>query len=238
MNGNYPSGSQFGAESDIQKYIKDALDSGASREEIEKVLLESGWTKEKINEAFLNLSSEPYQQSQPQQGQPFQQQQPASQAPPYGGYVQQPQFQGYPQQAGMNVYRSYAGFWIRFAAFLLDSLLFFVVGIILSVILTILSAKMEGKLVNVFGNLLTLIIGWLYYALMESSSKQASLGKKVCGLKVTDLNGQRISFARATARHFAKFLSVIFLIGFIMIGFDEKKQGLHDKIAGTLVLQE
>ena len=71
---------------------------------------------------------------------------------------------------------------------------------------------------------------------MESSSYQATIGKMICGLRVTDLNGNRISFERATGRYFAKFLSVMFFgFGFIMAGFTERKQGLHDLLAGTLV---
>ena len=77
---------------------------------------------------------------------------------------------------------------------------------------------------------------WIYEAGLESSSKQATLGKMAMGLKVTDLVGRRISFARATGRHFAKILSgMILLIGYIMAGFTERKQALHDMIAGTLV---
>ena len=84
--------------------------------------------------------------------------------------------------------------------------------------------------------LLKLGANWIYEALMESSSYQATLGKMVFGMKVTDLYGNRISFARATGRHFAKILSLVILcIGFIMVGLTERKQGLHDMIAGTLV---
>ena len=77
---------------------------------------------------------------------------------------------------------------------------------------------------------------WLYEAFMLSSPYQATLGKMIFGMKVTDLNGNRISFGRATGRHFAKWLSGMILgIGFIMVGFTERKQGLHDMLAGTLV---
>ena len=82
----------------------------------------------------------------------------------------------------------------------------------------------------------TVFGSWLYEAFMESSSYQATLGKMIFGMKVTDLNGNRISFERATGRHFAKWLSAMVLfIGYIMVGFTERKQGLHDLLAGTLV---
>jgi uncharacterized RDD family membrane protein YckC len=85
--------------------------------------------------------------------------------------------------------------------------------------------------------IIALLFGsWLYEAFMESSSYQATLGKMICGLKVTDIYGNRISFERATGRHFAKWLSGMVLgIGYIMVGFTERKQGLHDLVAGTLV---
>ena len=73
---------------------------------------------------------------------------------------------------------------------------------------------------------------------MESSSRQATLGKMALGLKVSDLKGNRISFARASGRHFAKIVSgMILLIGYIMAGFTNRKQALHDMIAETLVLR-
>jgi len=77
---------------------------------------------------------------------------------------------------------------------------------------------------------------WLYEAFMLSSAYQATLGKMIFGMKVTDIYGNRISFARATGRHFAKWLSgLIMCIGYVMVGFTERKQGLHDLLAGTLV---
>jgi uncharacterized RDD family membrane protein YckC len=88
-------------------------------------------------------------------------------------------------------------------------------------------------------NLLTGLVAWLYWAQMESSPWQATLGKKLLGLKVTDLRGRRISFPRATGRHFAKNISaLILLIGFLMAGFTEKKQTLHDMIARCLVVRK
>ena len=79
---------------------------------------------------------------------------------------------------------------------------------------------------------------WIYEAAMESSAKQATVGKMAMGLKVTNLEGRRISFTRATGRHFAKYISaMILLIGYIMAGFTERKQALHDMIASCLVLR-
>ena len=80
------------------------------------------------------------------------------------------------------------------------------------------------------------MINWLYFTLLESSSWQATLGKKALGLYVTDERWQRLSFGRANGRYWSKLISVLVLgIGFLMVGFTERKQGLHDKIAGTLV---
>jgi uncharacterized RDD family membrane protein YckC len=81
-------------------------------------------------------------------------------------------------------------------------------------------------------------VWWLYDALMTASPQQGTVGKMAFGLKVTDSQGQRISFARATGRHFAKYISMILcFIGFIMAGFTARKQALHDMIADTVVIK-
>jgi uncharacterized RDD family membrane protein YckC len=85
-----------------------------------------------------------------------------------------------------------------------------------------------------------LVLSWLYFAGMESSEHQGTLGKMALGLVVTDMNGLRISFARASGRFFAKIITglVPLYIGYIMAGFTEKKQALHDMIASCLVLRK
>ena len=71
---------------------------------------------------------------------------------------------------------------------------------------------------------------------MESSKFQGTIGKLALGIIVTDMEGNKISFGRATGRYFGKFVSAIILyVGFMMAGFTEKKQGLHDILASTLV---
>jgi uncharacterized RDD family membrane protein YckC len=142
----------------------------------------------------------------------------------------------------------YGGFWIRVAAGFID---WIVIRVVVSPVHLFFGglglAGMMGGFhrswpLAILGGGVTAIAaifgGWLYEAFMESSSYQATLGKMICGMKVTDLSGNRISFERATGRHFAKYLSgLILCIGYIMVGFTERKQGLHDLLAGTLVFR-
>jgi uncharacterized RDD family membrane protein YckC len=110
----------------------------------------------------------------------------------------------------------------------------FVIGFIIGLMF---AGSFESELSILFLVPVILILDWLYFALMESSSKRATLGKMALGIIVTDLEGKRISFGRATGRFFSKILSgIIIYIGFIMVPFTDKKQGLHDMIAGTLVI--
>ena len=138
----------------------------------------------------------------------------------------------------------YAGFWRRLAALLVDSLLFVALGGLL--LWATLGAtgglesatEEEGAAIGLVLQLVSAVALWLYDALMESSSKQATLGKMALGLRVTDLEGNRIGFGKATGRHFGKYISYFILgIGFLMVAWTRQKQGLHDQMAGTLVLK-
>jgi uncharacterized RDD family membrane protein YckC len=139
---------------------------------------------------------------------------------------------------------SYAGFWLRFAAYLIDAILLGLVLVPLGFILGVLLIATDNVnnqdlalLVNMLSNVISLVVDWLYASLLESSPWQATVGKKLIGIRVTDMNGNRIGFGQATGRHFGKILSsLICLIGFIMAAFTEKQQALHDMLAGTLVL--
>jgi uncharacterized RDD family membrane protein YckC len=138
----------------------------------------------------------------------------------------------------------YAGFWLRFAAYLIDSILiglvFVPLGAVLGVMLAASGDNYDSDLMMGLSGLIrvgSILTGWLYASLLESSSWQGTVGKKLTGLRVTDLNGNRISFAKATGRYFGKILSgMICLVGFFMAAFTEKRQALHDQLAGTLVL--
>jgi uncharacterized RDD family membrane protein YckC len=143
---------------------------------------------------------------------------------------------------------AYAGFWRRVAASLLDGFIGSCVGGVLLVIMMIaaggFSASHEGSASAALASLMLLYVffifgGWLYCTLMESSKYQATIGKLALGQRVTDLEGKRITFGRANARFFARILSSMTLgIGYIMAAFTQKKQTLHDMVAGTLVLSQ
>jgi len=140
---------------------------------------------------------------------------------------------------------AYAGFWLRFAAYLIDTLVlgvvFVPVGVVIGVVMAASGSDGTSEsmpLVNMGINGGSIVAGWLYSSLLESSSWQGTVGKKLIGLRVTDLNGYPINFGKATGRYFGKILSsMICLVGFIMVAFTEKHQGLHDQLAGTLVVQ-
>jgi len=151
----------------------------------------------------------------------------------------------------------YAGFWMRLLAFMIDSVVMgigFVLVLIPLIFLTGLGSFLsrfhpdqeldDAGIFFIIGAVflvatLSLVLTWLYHALMESSEWQATVGKRALGLVVTDMAGRRVSFGRSTGRHFGKIITNMIpaLIGYIMAGFTEKKQALHDMMAGCLVLR-
>jgi uncharacterized RDD family membrane protein YckC len=152
----------------------------------------------------------------------------------------------------------YAGFWLRVVAAIIDG---FVLAIPSGLVFFLLMASalpflMRSSdpmtvMITILPRLLMLLViylagSWLYWALMESSARQATLGKMALGLYVTDLAGNRATFGRTSGRFFAgRGISMVpylgglyFLISCIMAGFTEKKQALHDMIANCLVLRK
>ena len=125
----------------------------------------------------------------------------------------------------------YAGFWLW--AWLLDLLIVAVGSFILAGVLALIEPTGGLAFVGIVAG------WWLYFALQESSAAQATVGKRALGIRVTDLNGSRLTFGKATGRFFGKAVTglIPFGIGWIMAGFTERKQALHDMIAGTLVVR-
>jgi uncharacterized RDD family membrane protein YckC len=154
---------------------------------------------------------------------------------------------------------TYAGFWLRFVAYLVDSFILGFVTIALFIpffflmggiaFIESLSRQQHGQMepaqVAALLSLIFTLVGvavvvkWLYFAYLESGEKQGTWGKQMLGLYVTDLSGSRLTFGRASGRFFAKIISgmIPLAIGYIMAGFTERKQALHDMIASCLVLR-
>jgi uncharacterized RDD family membrane protein YckC len=149
----------------------------------------------------------------------------------------------------------FGGFWIRFLAYFIDRIIVGFVAapvyfiIVLPRIIPIINDAQRDRepsvemIMSIVASV-SLFVGlafvgqWLYDALLTSSSWQGTIGKRVLRLKVTDEAGNRIGFGRATGRFFGKILSALILyIGFFMIGFTDHKRGLHDILAGTLVMK-
>jgi len=155
---------------------------------------------------------------------------------------------------------TYAGFWLRLVAYTIDYIIIYVVqSFIFIPVLGLMGISFASKMddmgtmsdaetmgmvasmIAVAGAtaLLTTVIALLYWSLMESSKYQATVGKIALGLKVTDLDGNSLDFVKSLIRNVCKIISgMILFIGYIMAGFTEKKQGLHDIIAGTLVVKK
>lgn len=143
----------------------------------------------------------------------------------------------------------YAGFWLRVCAAFIDALLVgllafiaeFLVGLLMGISVAASGGGEDaGTLVAVVtGAIIGGLLNWVYFAVGESSRVQATPGKRAMGLKVTDLEGARISFGRASGRYFGKYLSgLFFCVGYLMVAFTAQKRGLHDMMAGTLVVRQ
>ena len=141
----------------------------------------------------------------------------------------------------------YAGFWLRAVAFLIDTFILsftFALAASLSPSPLIIFPDPNAQFwmaipqLTITGFLLLFFMMWLYYAAFEASAWQATPGKRVMKLYVTDLTGHPVTFRRASVRYFGRKISELtFLVGYLLAGFTERKQALHDLIAGCLVLR-
>ena len=142
----------------------------------------------------------------------------------------------------------YAGFWRRFVAAVIDAL---VLSIALFVIKFLSGGNQQNFIIEMFddlsplgnsgswrNNILYFLLNLIYYAALESSKYQATIGKMALDIRVIDTDGHRLSSQKAIVRYLGKIISaVILMIGYIMAAFDSKKQALHDKIATTYVIK-
>jgi len=140
----------------------------------------------------------------------------------------------------INENTKYGGFWIRSVAQVIDIIIFLILANIISFFLR---ANLEAVYfpithIILFDEIVNLFVNWLYYSSLHTSKWQATIGKKLLGMKVVDYSGKRISFGRATARYFSSYLSAVTIIGFLMIGLTKRKQALHDFISKTLVVRD
>jgi uncharacterized RDD family membrane protein YckC len=119
----------------------------------------------------------------------------------------------------------YAGFWQRFLAGIIDSIILIVIEVILI-------------LIPIIGWILSLFVTWLYFAIQHSSTKQATFGMRALDIKITNENHGKIGFWRATGNFYLTVISaLVFFIGFLMIAFTSKKQGFHNLISRTLCIK-
>lgn len=142
----------------------------------------------------------------------------------------------------------YAGFLTRFGAYIIDCAVFYAATIVYLLIaggleLWLIAMDMAENtivtILGVLGSIYFFSLTWLYYAIMESSKLGGTLGKLAVGAVVVDKHGNRITFLRASARFWSRLLSAFpLLIGFIMAGFTQKKQALHDIITDTYVIRK
>ncbi len=100
------------------------------------------------------------------------------------------------------------------------------------------AALIDGLIVAIPSYLLPVIFGWLYVAFQQQGEKQATVGQRTMNIKLVSLDGNPVNFGQATGRFFARLLSALFLFGvFFMFFFNDKKQCLHDYLAGTIVVK-
>ncbi len=126
----------------------------------------------------------------------------------------------------------YAHFWQRLLAIIIDLAL-------ANIVIAFAYLFFNSTRANIIIGLMSWLCIWLYFALMESSNCQGTLGKMAMRIKVVDINNNLISFGRATGRYFSKFFSgIIIFVGYFMMLWTSKKQCLHDKIADTFVIKK
>lgn len=202
----------------ILDYIKQQVQQGVSREQIKSSLMSNGWSSSDIEEGFNAIGSTP--STIPHA--------PVANAGPMSSFT----------NSSMPI--SYAGFWLRVAASLVDGFIVNLIFAILGILYFWFFAKNNPSLSNSAQTVMGIfyfVIWILYFPFMESRGG-TTFGKKIVGIKVLNSNGEPVGFLRSLGRNLAKIISaLILMIGFMMAGFTKKKQGLHDIIASCVVVK-
>lgn len=142
----------------------------------------------------------------------------------------------FPQAPVLKSDVAYAGFWRRFLAYLIDATFLFGVQSLIALGVLMVTPYDLQSLLNIAP--VSALVGGAYFVVMESSPARGTLGKMALNLYVGDLNGDPVSFRRALVRNLLKIVSSLMLgFGFVAAAFSPKKQGVHDLLAGTLVLR-
>ncbi len=151
-----------------------------------------------------------------------------------------------PPAAAVQLRPAYAGFWLRAVAFLIDNL---IMGLVFTILIASDPAaflvnpdltSMQVRMVPPFtplGFLVIYLMMWVYFTAFEASAWQATPGKRILRIYVADAHGRPLTLSRAALRNVARMISGLVLVGYFIAGFTEKKQALHDIIAGCLVLR-
>jgi len=201
------------ANGELFNYIKQGLKEGYDEEKIKNKLISAGWQNKDVEEAFSiisNSTSSTYSSSSSAQ--------------------ETPSFS--PDEQKVNEVFEKAGFGIRLVAYLIDSAIIFLISLLIGVLIGF------GNLALNIGELLAYILFILYTIGMWSFAGGATIGKKIMGIKIVTVSGSPIGLGRAILRLIGYFVSGLFLgLGYLWIIWDKKKQGFHDKIAGTITIR-
>jgi len=201
------------ANDELFNYIKQRLEEGDDKESIKNKLASAGWQNKDIEEAFSiisNSTSSPYSSSFSTQG----------------------IISSFPDEQKINEVFERAGFGIRLVAYLMDSVIIFLISLLIGVMMSF------GRSALDVGESLVYILFTLYSIGMWVFAGGATIGKKIMGIKIVTADGSPIGLGRAILRLIGYFVSGLFLgLGYLWIIWDEKKQGFHDKIAGTITVK-
>ena len=198
---------------ELLDYIKQRLEEGDDKEIIKNKLTSVGWQNEDIEEAFSRVSG-------------------STSLPDPSSSPDQDIISSFPDEHKISEIFERAGFGIRLIAYLIDSVIIFLISLLIGIMAS------SGRSVLDTGESFVYILFILYTIGMWVFAGGATIGKKIMGIKIVTVSGSSIGLGRAILRLVGYFFSGLFFgLGYLWIIWDEKKQGFHDKITGTIVIK-